>query len=62
METIVLRHRFYWIIALLALSSTVNAAVTYQWICDQPDCNGDQLFSSTMVISDAAYAAVTSLA
>jgi len=57
METIILRHRFYWIIALLALSSSVNAAVTYQWICEQPDCNGDQLFSSTMTISDAAYAA-----
>lgn len=39
-----------------ALSFPVSASVTYQWVCDVADCNGDPTFTSTMVISDSAFA------
>ena len=43
-------------IVLAALSFPVSASVTYQWVCDFADCNGDPTFTSTMVISDSAFA------
>lgn len=38
----------------LSITTTV-ASVTYHWVCDTNDCNGDPEFSSTIVISDSAY-------
>ncbi len=43
---------------LLCTSGTsASASVTYNWLCDVPTCNGDPSFSSTLIISDSAFAA-----
>ena len=58
MKSVNLFYKFFSsAIVLFALSSPASASVTYQWVCDSLNCNGDSLFTSTMVISDSAFAA-----
>ena len=40
-----------------AVSAIANAFVTYDWVCDSTDCNGDSGFASSIVITDSAFAA-----
>ena len=44
-------------LGLVFSSVASHASVIYQWVCDDPSCNGDPAFTSTLAISDGAFAA-----
>ncbi len=44
-------------IVLGMMTTSANAGVFYDWVCDDPTCNGDPAFSSSMEIANTAFAA-----
>ena len=44
-------------LALSLYASLADASVIYQWVCGAPDCDGDTAFTSSIEITDSAFAA-----
>ena len=42
---------------LIVMSKSAIGAPIYDWVCDAADCGGDTAFTSTLEISDSAFAA-----